>query len=204
MKTFKEILDTINEQKQVGTLYHFTTLENLFKILGETGTKIVGETQPHLKTGNKNISLTRSHTLSTDLDQLGVIRISSRMGYIVRISLDGNKISNKYKIRPVRGMTDPNSDLNPLDLKTPNNLRMKSRVEAEEIVVTNILEPYIKQINILSTQIAIDNEKELFAMLDKHKIKHSHALHRKWGIEEDHVWKMPNLRETRLFELIVK
>jgi hypothetical protein len=83
-----KLIDLLNEGKQVGTLYHFTNLFSLIKIL-ETNT-FKGS-----NAWNKNekpfVSFTRNK------NGWGLV---SGPGKTVRITIDGNKLSNNYKISP--------------------------------------------------------------------------------------------------------
>jgi hypothetical protein len=72
----------IIESKQVGILYHFTDQEGLEGILNDGG----------LKTNYRNfISFTRSFLAP---------KSSTLEHQYVRITFDGNKLSNKYKFQP--------------------------------------------------------------------------------------------------------
>lgn len=81
MKKYKQIFD---EAKQVGTLYHYTNIENLISIL-KTNTLI---------TNSLFISTTRSKTF-IDINQS--LKFSD-----ARLILDGDKLSQKYKIKPYK------------------------------------------------------------------------------------------------------
>lgn len=77
----------MNESKQLGTLYHYTTLLGLVKILTtNTMKKAIGidASNPNAFQG---VSLTRNKNLNFE-------------NGAVRINLDGDKISNIYKIEP--------------------------------------------------------------------------------------------------------
>jgi hypothetical protein len=77
----------LNEAKQVGTLYHWTKLGNLSNII-KNNTLLPG----HSSHGDYDyISLTRSK----DKDQFGISEEAD-----CAIVLDGDKLSNKYKITP--------------------------------------------------------------------------------------------------------
>jgi hypothetical protein len=78
-----KLLDILNEAKQVGILYHFTDINGLLGIL-KTNELWASETDAN------HVSLTR--------DKQGWY--VGTLDNAFRISLDGNKISNKYKIRP--------------------------------------------------------------------------------------------------------
>ena len=80
-----KLIDLLNERKQVGTLYHFTSYSNMVAILGDNlvlksthGTLV----QPY-------ISFTRNKSMSSD-------SISDQ----VRIAIDGNLLSDRYKLEP--------------------------------------------------------------------------------------------------------
>lgn len=76
-----DILKEISEGKQVGTLYHFTSYKNMISIIRDNFI---------LKGSNiKYVSFTRNKSMRSDT-------ISQN----VRITVDGNKLSDKYKIEP--------------------------------------------------------------------------------------------------------
>lgn len=79
------LLKKINEGKQVGDLYHFTPLSILNQILA---------TRYLIPNDENQISTSRRPNMSTR-DFYNMKKAS-----IVRLMLDGDKISNKYKIRP--------------------------------------------------------------------------------------------------------
>lgn len=75
----------IKEQKQVGILYHFTTVDSLKSILIDEGLK---------NTTNKYISFTRNFDLLNTSDNFRIGK------HIIRFVFDGDKLSTKYKIEP--------------------------------------------------------------------------------------------------------
>jgi len=80
-----DLLNEITEAKQVGDLYHFTPLSNLRNILS---------TRLLYPNDEKAVSTSvRPNMLTRDFQDM-------RTKSIARIMLDGDKISNKYKIRP--------------------------------------------------------------------------------------------------------
>lgn len=88
-----DLLKEITEGKQVGDIYHYTTLKNAISILKDNALKKSTEPQED-EYGDKRdgISFTRfSHTnvLGSSDDHLSV-----------RFKLDGDKLSNKYKTSP--------------------------------------------------------------------------------------------------------
>ena len=91
-----KLLDILREAKQAGPLYHFTNIESLSDIL-QSGLKFVlnNSTLPQ-HTGTYYISATR------DKSGAGVIDYLSNMTeFNVRLQLDGDKISERYKVEPI-------------------------------------------------------------------------------------------------------
>ena len=86
-----KLIDILNEGKQAGILYHWTKLKNLSNIIN-TNSILPG----HSGHGEYDyVSLTRSK----DKNQFGIAENSDCV-----IVLDGNKLSNNYKIRPYHDM----------------------------------------------------------------------------------------------------
>jgi len=93
------LLKEINEGKQVGPLYHFTTFTNAIKILQDNALKKnLSSTEDDLGGIRKGISTTRR---SYD-NWVGVWPEDNSNDNVfwVRFKLDGDKLSNKYKIFP--------------------------------------------------------------------------------------------------------
>lgn len=78
------VLQNLEEAKQVGTLYHFTSYPSLIRIIksGFVLTTTQTDIQPY-------VSFTRNKRFTSDT-------ISTQ----VRLTIDGDKLSNKYKISP--------------------------------------------------------------------------------------------------------
>jgi hypothetical protein len=91
------LLNKLNEGKQVGTLYHFTSLKNLSSII-QNNTLIASNTTDFIdkKIKLQCISLTRT----PNKKQFGISNESECV-----LILDGDKLSNNYKITPYH---DPN------------------------------------------------------------------------------------------------
>ena len=171
-KSFKEML----EGKQVGLLYHFTKGINLRKII--QGTEL---SEPfELISRNGVISTTRNQFMSSEIFRND---FQIEKGYIVRITLDGNKISEKYNIKAVAGYTDYDPDI----FNTSKNFKRikRSSGEAEEVIKIpkiNIL-PYIIEINILQyNDEAIELFNDIRDIMNKLNIKIS--LTRKFSLVE--------------------
>jgi hypothetical protein len=79
------LLKEITEAKQVGLLYHFTPLDNLENLL----------TTRHIFTNEEDQI---SASIRANMDTY-ILHNMSKVP-ILRLTLDGDKISNKYKIRP--------------------------------------------------------------------------------------------------------
>lgn len=143
MKLFnllKEIY--LNEAKQVGDIYHFTPLSNLKDIL------LIQYLYPN---DEEQVSTSRRPNMSTrDFQDM-------KNSPIVRMTLDGNKISTKYKIRPFAfGADEGNAE----DL-------------GEEQIVVNGKKfpflPYLKRIDIFLNKKEKVNDK-LIELLEKANI----------------------------------
>ncbi len=130
-KSFKEFL--LSEAKQVGDVYHFTELSRLLPILSSNKLKI--------GINGLTISLTRDFDLprhSTGYFDNG--------DYIVRFTIDGNKLSENLFIRPY-------SDERYED-------------EREEIIQKEIknLSKFIKKVEIISTGTSMYTKEQILAL----------------------------------------
>jgi hypothetical protein len=139
------------EAKNVGTIYHFTKPRNLYMLLDKENQAQYGLEILEFISMNGNFSATRNSSLTSDFSHP---ILSVKNDYIVRISLDGDKLSNKYKIKPIRGLQD-----NEFDLFGSNNRVPKEWGEDEEVVMgdklkkdstTFKLKEYIIQIDIFN------------------------------------------------------
>jgi len=125
----------LEEGKQVGLLYHFTSTNSLDKILKDN--KINGSFM--YEVGDKElygVSTTRNKNLNYDLQRNNV-----------RITLDGNKLSNNYKITP--------RDYFERQYNIPDNPQTID--EDEEVILTP--KGYIN--NIKNYILAVDKVKDL-------------------------------------------
>jgi hypothetical protein len=87
-----KLIDLLNEGKQVGNLYHFTYLSSVSSI-HEKGIKFAPNNSYLPKhEGMFYIATTRDHT------GYNFVKGSE---FVVRITLDGNKISEHYSIEPI-------------------------------------------------------------------------------------------------------
>lgn len=99
MKYIKLFEQFINEAKQVGTIYHYTTFEAGLKILQSNQLKSGESADSTIAKPIFAISFTRdkrfhnNHTVGFGESSFGNIPQ-------VRFTIDGNKLSNKFKIGP--------------------------------------------------------------------------------------------------------
>ena len=84
-----EIYNELQEAKQVGTIYHFASLPNLINILKENRLRASNKVQ-------KYISFTRDKNFYKASDTRTIWGVDTE----VRIVVDGDKLSTKYKIEP--------------------------------------------------------------------------------------------------------
>lgn len=135
--SLEAVIRAVMEGKQVGKVYHFTNLRLL---------SLMATQQPPFVMFSRNglFSMTRNPYLSQPPFS------TSFREYDVRIGLDGDKMSDKYQIRPIAGRPDDA----PLDPKLLNRPVMnRSKGEAEEYVKVPPdglpIQPYISAISII-------------------------------------------------------
>jgi hypothetical protein len=87
-----KLIDLLNEAKQVGPLYHFTYLNNIPKIFKQ-GIRFSPDNTELPKYKNM-------FYISTTRDYSGK-KFAKDSEYVVRITLNGNKISEHYPIEPI-------------------------------------------------------------------------------------------------------
>jgi len=132
--SFREYI--LNEAKQVGNIYHFTTLTNILKII-KSG-KII-------KNNENYVSLTRDFQLP---NENGYFNTGE---YVVRITIDENRLSENIKIEPI-------SDVLFND-------------EREEGVLNEIKTKYFKQIDFLITDNRVFPKDSITVIYEKCKTK---------------------------------
>ena len=94
-----KLLNLILERKQVGKLYHFTSIKNLKRI--KECDCLIGK-----KYGNVKFSDQGSYFISTTRDKNLHKTFPVGVAVEVRITLDGDKLSDKYKIFPFNFFKD--------------------------------------------------------------------------------------------------
>lgn len=126
--------------KSVGNLYHYTTIDSLFKILNENALKTINL---------DSISFTRNKNFHKQIRDLN-------KPLEVRLLIDGDKISNKYKIIPHSDKDFVNS---------PDEREQEERVFKEIHNIKN----YIKLIEINEGSLDYDeNERNKELEIIKH------------------------------------
>ena len=157
MITFKEFMV---EAKQVGNVFHFTTLPLLNDIINQPDPFLISKSK-----NNETFSVTRNHRLNQNphFIECNVI-----------IILDGDKISEHYKIRPVAGFAGEQSGV--LDIHSPYSRVERSRGEAEEAIIEHPIniKKYIKHIRIQPSRWDKQFYTDSIARLDALNITHSH------------------------------
>lgn len=150
---FREFLE-MKEWKQVGIIYHFTKLANLEMMLKYNFLMV---------SRNNHFSTTRKYNLPTH--NKGDVTLSR--GYNVRIQIDGNRLSEKYKIKPLRGATHPTNDI------FQNNVsRVPYWYEENEEVILNIedgleLKNFILGVDILKSEVSKDEILKINKLFQK-------------------------------------
>jgi hypothetical protein len=143
----EEISKVLNEAKQVGLLYHFTDFDSLENILAKN--TIIGS-YGNQDVKGRYISTTRDKNFYKSDPNLGAEELQAALIF------DGNKISNKYKIRPYA--YEPYRDLD------------RSGAEAEELIMLpgrdfNDVKSYLLGV------LMLEPNKSIESMLQKNNIK---------------------------------
>lgn len=148
----------LNEEKQVGIIYHYTSLWSLLDILKDNFLIAKTDVFNSVPEGFKHISFTRDKNFhkspTRDSDGIG--------GTSVRIVIDGDKLSNKYKIEPYNYFGDKKE----LGDWAESKGKLKDRFEAEERIYIGKIQK-ISDINkyVISYEILRDKFNE-FTLTD--------------------------------------
>lgn len=184
------------EAKNVGTIYHFTKPKNMYMLLNKKNQEQYGLEILEFISMNGNFSTTRNSSLTSDFTHP---ILSVKNDYIVRLSFDGDKISNKYKIKPIRGLQD-----NSFDVFSSNNRVLKKWGENEEVILgdkikqdssTFKMKDYLKQIDIYNIK---QEDSEILKDVIDSKLKENGL-----NIPVNIVRKFVNIKNTnsvKLFE----
>jgi hypothetical protein len=93
------LIDLLKEAKQVGTIYHYTTFEAGLKILESNQLKSAETADSTKSNPIYGVSFTRNkrfhnnHNIGFDVSSFGQMPQ-------IRFTVDGDKLSNKYKMQP--------------------------------------------------------------------------------------------------------
>lgn len=146
--TYKEFIE---EGKNIGIIYHFTRFNNMIKLL--KGNKELNLEILEFISYNGYISCSRNFAMSDDIFN-NDFPLSS---YNIRIAIDGTKLSNKYKIKPISGLIDNDGDI----FDHNNNFKRVKREtgKSEEVLLAKKinLKDYIKEIQIYN----FHNERDI-------------------------------------------
>jgi len=151
-----KLIDILREAKQVGPLYHFTNISFLNDIL-KTGLKFKPDNSglPQYK-NTFNVAVTR------DKSGEGVMEfLSFGKEFNIRIKLDGDKISEHYKVEPINVENIWNYDIE--DYKnSEERISTKFPYFFEERIISKksgYLSPnYISQIDTIIPEEDLDDE----------------------------------------------
>jgi hypothetical protein len=153
MNLIKKILNesrlVLNEAKQVGIVYHFTGLDSFISILKTNKLK------PHfagisMSKGLWGVSVTRNKNIHIEDENFAEDIDSSAS---VRINLDGNKLSERYKIRPF------------FDTIFYNGKRRNTHSEFEELIITGSIG--LEDVNKYIISVSIFAEEDELGYKDK-------------------------------------
>ena len=135
------------ERKQIGTIYHFTSLVNLYYILQDDYLESIRDIDDDIKNrypSKKNkyaittFSFTRNKNLTKDIEQGQIDTLLT-----TRIDLDGDKMSDKYKFNPYNWQNE----------RDKREEYTKSSSEAEEMIISD--SSYLKEINQYITKVVV-------------------------------------------------
>jgi hypothetical protein len=150
-----KLIDILREAKQVGPLYHFTNISFLNDIL-KTGLKFKPDNSglPQYK-NTFNVAVTR------DKSGEGVMKyLSFKREFNIRIKLDGDKVSEQYKVEPINVENIWNYDIG--DKNSEEQIPTKFPYFFEERIISNkpgYLSPsYISQIDTIVPEENLDDE----------------------------------------------
>ena len=197
MQSFREWLreQELYEAKQVGTIYHFTKRKSIYMLLDKNNQEQYGLDILEFFSLNGNFSTTRNSSLTADFSH-PVLTVKN--GYTVRLSFNGDKISHKFKIRPVLGLKD-----NSFDIFDKNDNRVPRKWgENEEVILGNEknkddstfkLKDYLLQIDIYNK-----NQKESEDLKEMIEIKLNES---NLKIPVNIVKKFVNIKDTNRVKL---
>lgn len=131
IQTFDQYWE-LNESKQVGVIYHFTFIENLSLIIESNC----------LKSYNVPLIGIQLPTISLTRDKLLYKKPKTGIGVDVRISLDGTKLSEKYKIEPHNYFNTPQLPSRPKATESEERISSPIIKDLDKYVILYEILPY--------------------------------------------------------------
>ncbi len=155
--TFKDFI-AIAEGKQVGTIYHFTRFSSIIEML-ENGFNLFSHQEYISFTRNYNMIDYEKYKNDLSFDY----KIGDKRG--IRIAIDGDKLSNKYKIEPFN------------DLENKVN---RQNAEAEERITKRSvsIDCCIKQIDVIGSELQFN---EINKLVKEYNIKNNKNIQVKYS-----------------------
>lgn len=145
----------ILEAKQVGTIYHVCSLESYYKyILPKDVLKSSGSYDNYLYGGNDYVSFTRNKSF--------IVNTVTDYGILVQLVVDGDKLSEHYKIGPYNDMAYDSTKDGALDYDN-DDPKNREQEEAVKGPIRNVSK-YIKAVYI---DVLRPPTKEEVAMLER-------------------------------------
>lgn len=133
------------EAKSVGIVYHFTT---------DSGIKGMIKSGFDVFSNNGVFSMSRNKSLSSDLFPNTENHFTPKSGYIIRLKIDGNKMSNEHSIKPLAGLI--HNGENPWSLNWNTDHRVKRKSGESEEGISLLKNNQYNKINIRKYIICID------------------------------------------------
>jgi hypothetical protein len=130
-----KFIDILKEAKQVGDIYHFTSIDNLANMLKEYDS-VTLDSSYSSEAGKGYFSFTRNPNIPSLSD----------FQKQVRFKLNGNKMSNKYKFEPYAD-TSSSEDF----YKQGKNFESEERISAKNNPTID-LTPYIESVVLISIE----------------------------------------------------
>jgi len=154
MQNFTEFKE-VQEGKQVGDIYHFTTVQSLNHLINKTKQKEYNLEIFEFFARNNRFSCTRDGCLAHNILSKD---INVSKGYVVRIDFDGNKISNNFKIKPINGYEDDNDKSSRIgkDYQEKEEaiiMKMNDKVEGKTFKALKYIKKITFQNNILNNKL---------------------------------------------------
>ena len=140
-----KLIDLLNEGKQVGTLYHFISLNNLINVLQNNclKNKYASGKEKTFDPKKYYVSFTRNKNFN-QIAKIFNLRVGINYNYVgctCMLTIDGNSLSNKYSIEPVRDISFSSDDPKSKWSQTPKIIKKGKKYfsadESEERIYTN-------------------------------------------------------------------